>query len=180
MKQKHVLFDCLLPSVLYVGAAAHVRVAGLTAPKSFAQVSTSSKAIWLYYKYIKIKNHYIFGSIIRKYIKTSVIPVSGGWCEWSEWTPCTRTCGAESVSRYRSCSCPEPKAGGDPCSGEQEMHSGIGVQIQRQPCPVITFCPSKILHVKGQRIFKRQIDRLICRQTKRCCKLITVKSNMWT
>uniref|UniRef100_A0A3Q3AAE4 SCO-spondin n=1 Tax=Kryptolebias marmoratus TaxID=37003 RepID=A0A3Q3AAE4_KRYMA len=68
-------------------------------------------------------------------------PVSGGWCEWSEWTPCTRTCGAESVSRYRSCSCPEPKAGGESCSGEQEMHSGIGVQIQRQPCPVITFCP---------------------------------------
>ncbi|XP_013879264.1 SCO-spondin isoform X2 [Austrofundulus limnaeus] len=68
-------------------------------------------------------------------------PVSGGWCEWSEWTPCTRTCGAESVSRYRSCSCPEPKAGGEACSGEQEMHSGIGVQIQRQPCPVITFCP---------------------------------------
>uniref|UniRef100_A0A087Y443 SCO-spondin n=1 Tax=Poecilia formosa TaxID=48698 RepID=A0A087Y443_POEFO len=68
-------------------------------------------------------------------------PVSGGWCEWSEWTPCSRTCGAESVSRYRSCSCPEPKAGGDPCPGEQETHNGIGAQIQRQPCPVVTFCP---------------------------------------
>uniref|UniRef100_H2LGR4 Subcommissural organ spondin n=1 Tax=Oryzias latipes TaxID=8090 RepID=H2LGR4_ORYLA len=68
-------------------------------------------------------------------------PVSGGWCEWSEWTSCSRTCGAESVSRYRSCSCPEPKAGGDHCPGEQEMHNGVGVQIQRQPCPVITFCP---------------------------------------
>ncbi|XP_072234960.1 SCO-spondin [Leuresthes tenuis] len=68
-------------------------------------------------------------------------PVSGGWCEWSQWTPCSRTCGAESVSRYRSCSCPEPKTGGDPCPGEQEMHNGIGVQIQRQPCPVISFCP---------------------------------------
>ncbi|KAK5602651.1 hypothetical protein CRENBAI_005750 [Crenichthys baileyi] len=68
-------------------------------------------------------------------------PVSGGWCEWSQWTPCSRTCGAESVSRYRSCNCPEPKAGGEHCPGEQEMHNGIGVQIQRQPCPVITFCP---------------------------------------
>uniref|UniRef100_A0A3B4XYZ2 SCO-spondin n=1 Tax=Seriola lalandi dorsalis TaxID=1841481 RepID=A0A3B4XYZ2_SERLL len=68
-------------------------------------------------------------------------PVSGDWCEWSEWTPCSRTCGAESVSRYRSCGCPEPKAGGAACSGEQEIHNGIGVQIQRQPCPVITFCP---------------------------------------
>ncbi|XP_077410354.1 SCO-spondin [Vanacampus margaritifer] len=68
-------------------------------------------------------------------------PVSGGWCEWSMWTPCSRTCGAESVSRYRSCGCPEPKAGGEPCTGEQEMHNGVGAQIQRQPCPVITFCP---------------------------------------
>ncbi|XP_068160698.1 SCO-spondin [Antennarius striatus] len=68
-------------------------------------------------------------------------PVSGGWCEWSEWTPCSRTCGAESVSRYRSCGCPEVKAGGAPCPGEQEIHKGVGVQIQRQPCPVITFCP---------------------------------------
>ncbi|KAM9774698.1 SCO-spondin [Syngnathus typhle] len=68
-------------------------------------------------------------------------PVSGGWCEWSTWTPCSRTCGAESVSRYRSCSCPEPKASGQPCSGEQEIHNGVGAQIQRQPCPVITFCP---------------------------------------
>uniref|UniRef100_A0A3Q3NA32 SCO-spondin n=1 Tax=Mastacembelus armatus TaxID=205130 RepID=A0A3Q3NA32_9TELE len=68
-------------------------------------------------------------------------PVSGAWCEWSNWTPCSRTCGAESVSRYRTCGCPEPKAGGAACSGEQETHNGVGVQIQRQPCPVITFCP---------------------------------------
>uniref|UniRef100_A0A3P8NP04 SCO-spondin n=1 Tax=Astatotilapia calliptera TaxID=8154 RepID=A0A3P8NP04_ASTCA len=71
-------------------------------------------------------------------------PVSGGWCEWSEWTPCSRTCGAESVTRYRSCSCPEPEAGGEPCSGEQELHSGVGVQIHRQPCPSVPGC-----HVDG-------------------------------
>uniref|UniRef100_A0A3Q2Y1R9 Uncharacterized protein n=1 Tax=Hippocampus comes TaxID=109280 RepID=A0A3Q2Y1R9_HIPCM len=65
----------------------------------------------------------------------SVFPVSGSWCDWSTWTPCSRTCGAESVSRYRSCGCPEPKAGGQPCPGEQEIHNGVGAQIQRQPCP---------------------------------------------
>lgn len=69
--------------------------------------------------------------------------MAGGWCEWSEWTPCSRTCGAESVSRYRSCSCPEPKAGGAACPGKQEVHSGLGVQIERQSCPVITFCPGE-------------------------------------
>ncbi|CAL9698264.1 unnamed protein product [Knipowitschia caucasica] len=68
-------------------------------------------------------------------------PVDGGWCEWSDWTPCSRTCGAESVSRYRSCVCPEPREGGARCPGEQEVHSGVGVQIQRQPCPLLSFCP---------------------------------------
>ncbi|XP_072306545.1 SCO-spondin [Eucyclogobius newberryi] len=68
-------------------------------------------------------------------------PVDGGWCEWSDWTPCSRTCGAESVSRYRSCRCPEPKEGGATCPDKQEVHNGVGVQIQRHPCPVISFCP---------------------------------------
>lgn len=77
------------------------------------------------------------------FASSCVFPVSGGWCEWSEWTPCSRTCGAESMTRYRSCGCPELKAGGAACSGDQEIHNGVGVQIQRQPCPVITFCPGK-------------------------------------
>ncbi|XP_062336365.1 SCO-spondin [Osmerus eperlanus] len=68
-------------------------------------------------------------------------PVEGGWCEWSEWTPCSKPCGAEWVSRYRSCDCPRPRGGGAPCLGEQELHHGLGTQIQRQPCPLLTFCP---------------------------------------
>ncbi|KAG5268284.1 hypothetical protein AALO_G00210820 [Alosa alosa] len=68
-------------------------------------------------------------------------PVDGGWCEWSNWTPCSKTCGAEFVSRYRSCGCPEPQAGGSPCHGAQEQHGGLGVQIERKACPSIRFCP---------------------------------------
>lgn len=86
-------------------------------------------------------------------------PVSGNWCEWSEWTPCSRTCGAESVSRYRSCGCPEPRAGGAACSGEQEIHNGIGVQIQRQPCPVITFCPGKTPAMTARDIYLKHLQR---------------------
>lgn len=67
--------------------------------------------------------------------------VDGGWCEWSSWTPCSKTCGAEWVSRYRSCACPVPVAGGAACPGQQEEHQGLGVQIERQPCPSVTFCP---------------------------------------
>ncbi|XP_036410900.1 SCO-spondin [Megalops cyprinoides] len=72
---------------------------------------------------------------------SNTCPVDGGWCEWSGWTPCSRTCGAEWVSRYRSCGCPEPKGSGAACPGVQEVHGGLGVQIQRQPCPTVTFCP---------------------------------------
>ncbi|XP_039512123.1 SCO-spondin [Pimephales promelas] len=68
-------------------------------------------------------------------------PVDGGWCEWADWTPCSKTCGQEWVSRYRSCACPEPRSGGAPCSDQQEEHNGLGVQIQRQPCPSVSFCP---------------------------------------
>ncbi|KAF4095523.1 hypothetical protein G5714_023126 [Onychostoma macrolepis] len=68
-------------------------------------------------------------------------PVDGGWCQWSEWTPCSKTCGMEWVSRYRSCACPEPRSGGAPCPDQQEEHAGLGVQIQRQPCPSVSFCP---------------------------------------
>ncbi|KAI5106526.1 SCO-spondin, partial [Silurus meridionalis] len=68
-------------------------------------------------------------------------PVDGGWCEWSSWTPCSKTCGAEWVSRYRSCACPVLVAGGAECPGQQEEHQGLGVQIEKQPCPSITFCP---------------------------------------
>uniref|UniRef100_H3AZK0 SCO-spondin n=1 Tax=Latimeria chalumnae TaxID=7897 RepID=H3AZK0_LATCH len=43
--------------------------------------------------------------------------VPGGWCEWSEWTPCSKTCGYEMISRYRTCSCPKPQNGGESCVG---------------------------------------------------------------
>lgn len=71
------------------------------------------------------------------------VSVDGGWCQWSEWTPCSKTCGMEWVSRYRSCACPEPKSGGAACPDQQEEHTGLGVQIQRQPCPSVSFCPGE-------------------------------------
>ncbi|MGH0153391.1 UNVERIFIED_CONTAM: hypothetical protein FKN15_041924 [Acipenser sinensis] len=67
--------------------------------------------------------------------------VSGGWCEWSEWTPCSRTCGMEMVTRYRSCSCPAPQNRGAECEGVHEHHADLGVQIERKQCPSVSFCP---------------------------------------
>lgn len=148
----------LLPSISCVSAP--VRVESLTAPDTPVRVRQLIKpdlfVCWCAHFICEINvcfypNQILcilsFDFMIKDILQNglwSVFPVSGNWCEWSEWTPCSRTCGAESVSRYRSCGCPEPKAGGAACSGEQEIHSGVGVQIQRQPCPVVTFCPGKI------------------------------------
>uniref|UniRef100_A0ABM5GM22 SCO-spondin n=1 Tax=Pogona vitticeps TaxID=103695 RepID=A0ABM5GM22_9SAUR len=67
--------------------------------------------------------------------------VPGGWCDWSPWSPCSRTCGQEMVTRYRTCSCPKPQHGGPECEGVQEYHGESGVQLQRTECPTATFCP---------------------------------------
>ncbi|KAM4677962.1 LOW QUALITY PROTEIN: SCO-spondin-like [Discoglossus pictus] len=67
--------------------------------------------------------------------------VPGGWCEWSDWTPCSKTCGTELVTRYRSCACPKPQGGGTECQGVQEYYSDTGVQIERRKCPTAAFCP---------------------------------------
>lgn len=122
--------------------------------------------------------------------KIGVSPVAGGWCEWSEWTPCSRTCGAEFVSRYRSCGCPEPRAGGENCSGEQETHNGVGVEIQRQRCPVITFCPgqSALMNNRERTIIQKTVQgndhmwryvfifkRLHVSTGGRCCSVLTLR-----
>ncbi|XP_053322587.1 SCO-spondin-like [Spea bombifrons] len=70
-----------------------------------------------------------------------VCAVPGGWCAWSPWTPCSRTCGKEMVTRYRSCACPKPQEGGAQCQGVQQHHGDTGVQLERKECPSPSFCP---------------------------------------
>ncbi|XP_058038766.1 SCO-spondin-like [Ahaetulla prasina] len=67
--------------------------------------------------------------------------VAGGWCDWAPWSPCSRTCGSEMVTRYRTCSCPKPQNGGRECEEVQEYHGDSGVQLQRRACLVTSFCP---------------------------------------
>ncbi|XP_030052234.1 SCO-spondin [Microcaecilia unicolor] len=67
--------------------------------------------------------------------------VSGGWCEWSGWTPCSKTCGSEMRTRYRTCSCPSPQNAGLECEGVEQYYSDTGVQLQRKECLSAAFCP---------------------------------------
>uniref|UniRef100_UPI00398F37F4 SCO-spondin-like n=1 Tax=Pristiophorus japonicus TaxID=55135 RepID=UPI00398F37F4 len=67
--------------------------------------------------------------------------VDGGWCPWSPWTPCSKTCGAEMTSRYRSCACPQPQNNGTVCEGVEQWSRDIGLQLSRERCPSVSFCP---------------------------------------
>lgn len=43
--------------------------------------------------------------------------MDGGWSGWSQWVPCSQTCGAGRRTRTRSCTRPAPAGEGLPCPG---------------------------------------------------------------
>ena len=45
-------------------------------------------------------------------------PLDGHWSDWSEWSPCAKSCGGSRVTRKRSCNNPSPQRGGEECPGE--------------------------------------------------------------
>ncbi|XP_017269792.1 A disintegrin and metalloproteinase with thrombospondin motifs 7 isoform X2 [Kryptolebias marmoratus] len=57
--------------------------------------------------------------------------VNGGWASWSEWSACSRTCGAGVQSAERDCDNPIPKHRGKYCLGERQKHKICNTM----PCP---------------------------------------------
>lgn len=58
-------------------------------------------------------------------------PVHGGFSEWTEWGPCSVSCGVGSQKRLRQCNNPLPANGGRHCAGsDTESRS-----CQGRPCP---------------------------------------------
>ncbi|XP_065157281.1 uncharacterized protein gogo [Atheta coriaria] len=55
---------------------------------------------------------------------------SGGWGEWSPWTPCSSTCIGGTRNRYRFCDSPPPRYGAKFCEGPsvetEKCGTGIG------------------------------------------------------
>lgn len=57
--------------------------------------------------------------------------VDGGWASWSEWSVCSRTCGAGVQSAHRECDNPVPKHRGKYCLGERRRYKICNTT----PCP---------------------------------------------
>ncbi|XP_037550345.1 A disintegrin and metalloproteinase with thrombospondin motifs 7 [Nematolebias whitei] len=57
--------------------------------------------------------------------------VDGGWASWSEWSACSRTCGAGVQTARRDCDNPTPKHRGKYCLGERQKHRICNTT----PCP---------------------------------------------
>ncbi|XP_070199321.1 sushi, von Willebrand factor type A, EGF and pentraxin domain-containing protein 1-like [Littorina saxatilis] len=64
-------------------------------------------------------------------------PEHGGWSDWTDWSPCSVTCGDGIESRARSCDSPVPTAGGDPCDGVSSENQTCHLQ----GCPECTTLP---------------------------------------
>ncbi|XP_019130182.2 A disintegrin and metalloproteinase with thrombospondin motifs 13 isoform X1 [Larimichthys crocea] len=61
---------------------------------------------------------------------SSPVVVNGSWSGWSEFTPCSRSCGGGVTHRTRKCNNPRPAFGGNDCEGpdiEAEL-------CHQQPC----------------------------------------------
>ena len=66
----------------------------------------------------------------------------GNWCPWSQWTPCSMTCGSQSRSRIKKCGCPKPADGS--LVGCDDYSEKIGtelVKIDYGECQLYPFCP---------------------------------------
>ena len=62
--------------------------------------------------------------------------VDGGFSDWSEFSPCSATCGNGFQERERACNNPVPENGGKNCSD-------LGELTERRVCSVME-CPGQL------------------------------------
>uniref|UniRef100_A0A8C3ABH3 Uncharacterized protein n=1 Tax=Cyclopterus lumpus TaxID=8103 RepID=A0A8C3ABH3_CYCLU len=55
---------------------------------------------------------------------SSSVVVHGSWSNWSEFSPCSRTCGGGVTHRTRKCNNPRPAFGGNDCEGS-DIEAGL-------------------------------------------------------
>jgi hypothetical protein len=77
--------------------------------------------------------------------------VDGGYSMWSEFGPCSRTCGGGYQKRKRTCTSPSPDHGGKDCSQ-------FGSTEDVQECATDP-CPSKLIYGLFKQEMQDNIDR---------------------
>ena len=57
---------------------------------------------------------------------------NGSWCGWSVWSACSASCAEQSSLqvRQRTCTCPEPRFGGNDCEGKHTAQSVILLSLR--------------------------------------------------
>ena len=71
------------------------------------------------------KDHGPDACYINGLITIVCIAVNGGWSIWSEYSPCSVTCGSGTKVRMRTCTNPIPENNGAECTG---------VRVETQSC----------------------------------------------
>ncbi|XP_060684257.1 semaphorin-5B isoform X1 [Hemiscyllium ocellatum] len=69
---------------------------------------------------------------LLKFGRQSFHRIDGGWSPWLPWSPCSRECETGFRTRRRSCTNPEPRNGGLPCTGADIQYE----DCNQLPCPV--------------------------------------------
>ncbi|KAK6177213.1 hypothetical protein SNE40_015357 [Patella caerulea] len=90
-----------------------------------------------------------------------VCPVNGKWSDWSEFSPCSETCGQGMMRKTRRCDNPAPAGGGRQCSGQ----SVVNKKCEIAKCPQnggwslwSTWGPCKVTCGSGYRTRTRTCD----------------------
>ncbi|XP_074627228.1 uncharacterized protein LOC141885237 isoform X4 [Acropora palmata] len=68
------------------------------------------------------------------YAVVNLSPIDGKYGRWSDWTPCSKSCGTGMRSRIRNCTSPAPAFGGKDCSAS-------GDPQESEPCEMQSLCP---------------------------------------
>jgi len=65
--------------------------------------------------------------------------VNGNWASWGSWSGCSKTCGAGTKTRNRTCTNPAPAHGGQQCDESMSESKTCNTK----PCPTPTTAPRK-------------------------------------